>query len=181
MKERQVFRMSASYNVGAKYEIIGRVLKGTSVMAYRIKDRTDNSTSIVEKSIVEQLTLNRQIYNCNAQIYNDIVNMKGVNCKLNKLPKFTMNGEPVPEVEKPKKKAPADLKLIGKVQNGRKISDYIVVALNDTSKKMKVPKDTVIQLAQDGRILNAKIQMNNGVPMLRGAYGVNLAQLTTYN
>lgn len=46
---------------------------------------------------------------------------------------------------------------------------------------MKVPKETVLQLAQEGRILNAKVQMNNGELMLRGNYGVNLSQLTTYH
>ena len=173
--------MAAGYNVGAKYEIIGRIQHGTSVMAYMTRDRVDGSTSIIEKGIVEQLTLNKQIYNCNAQLYGNIVNMKGVNCKLNKLPKYTEQGELVPEEEKPKKKAPADLKLVGKVQTGRTITDYVVVALKDTSKLMKVPKETVLQLAQDGRILNAKVQMNNGEMMLRGKYGVNLAQLTTYH
>lgn len=172
--------MAAGYNVGAKYEIIGRIQHGTSVMAYMIKDRVESSTSIIEKGIVEQLALNKQIYNCNAQLYGNIVNMKGVNCKLNQLPKYTESGDLVPEEEKPKKKAPADLKLIGKVQTGRTITDYIVVALKDTSKKMKVPKETVLQLAQEGRILNAKVQMNNGEMMLRGNYGVNLSQLTTY-
>lgn len=173
--------MAAGYNVGAKYEIVGRIQHGTSVMAYMIKDRVENSTSIIEKGIVEQLALNKQIYNCNAQLYGNIVNMKGVNCKLNQLPKYTENGDLVPEEEKPKKKAPADLKLIGKVQTGRVITDYVVAALKDTSKKMKVPKETVLQLAQEGRILNAKVQMNNGELMLRGNYGVNLSQLTTYH
>ena len=172
--------MAAGYNVGAKYEIIGRIQHGTSVMANMIIDRVESSTSIIEKGIVEQLALNKQIYNCNAQLYGNIVNMKGVNCKLNQLPKYTESGDLVPEEEKPKKKAPADLKLIGKVQTGRTITDYIVVALKDTSKKMKVPKETVLQLAQEGRILNAKVQMNNGEMMLRGNYGVNLSQLTTY-
>lgn len=173
--------MAAGYNVGAKYEIVGRIQHGTSVMAYMVKDRVENSTSIIEKGIVEQLALNKQIYNCNAQLYGNIVNMKGVNCKLNQLPKYTETGDLVPEEEKPKKKAPADLKLIGKVQNGRTITDYVVVALKDTSKKMKVPKETVLQLAQEGRILNAKVQMNNGELMLRGNYEVNLSQLTTYH
>lgn len=173
--------MAAGYNVGAKYEIVGRIQHGTSVMAYMVKDRVENSTSIIEKGIVEQLALNKQIYNCNAQLYGNIVNMKGVNCKLNQLPKYTETGDLVPEEEKPKKKAPADLKLIGKAQTGRTITDYVVVALKDTSKKMKVPKETVLQLAQEGRILNAKVQMNNGELMLRGNYGVNLSQLTTYH
>lgn len=173
--------MSTGYNIGAKYEIVGRILHSTSVISYMVKDRTDGKLNMIEKGIVEQLALNRQIYNCNAQIYGNIVNMKGVGGKLNQLPKYDDEGRLLPEPEKPKPKLPADLKLVGKVQSGRAISDYIVVALKDTSKLMKIPKETVIQLAQDGRILNAKVQMNNGVKMLRGTYGVNLGKLTLYS
>lgn len=172
--------MVTEYNVGARYEIIGRIQNGTTVLSYMINDRTDNSKNMIEKGVVEQLALNKQIYNCTAQVYGNIVNLKGINCKLSKLPKYTEDGNLIPEPEKPKKKAPADLKLVGKIQCGRAISDYVIVALKDTSKKMKVPKETVLQLAQDGRILNAKIQMNNGEMMLRGTYGVNLAKLPTY-
>lgn len=174
--------MAVGYNIGAKYEIVGRVQHGTAVIAYMIKDRTNESLTMTEKGIVEQLVLNKQIYNCTAQIYNNIVNLKGINCKLNSMPKYNDAGELIIEEEiKPKKKVPADLKLVGKVQTGRVITDYVVVALADTSRKMKIPKETVYQLAQDGRILNAKAQMNNGKPMLRGAYGVNLAQLANYH
>lgn len=172
--------MSTGYNIGAKYEIVGRILHGTSVMSYMVKDRATGVNNIIEKGIVEQLALNRQVYNCNAQIYGKIVNMKGVGCKLNQLQKYTENGEAIKEPEKPKPKAPADLKIVGKVQNGRMISDYVIVPLNDTTKLMKIPKDTVIELALEGRILNAKVQKNNGNNVLRGRYGVNLAKLALY-
>lgn len=172
--------MAAGYNLDAKYEIIGRIQSGTSVIAYMVRDMVEDSASIIEKSIVEQLALNKQIYNCNAQLYGNIVNMKGVNCKLNQLPKYNQKGNLISEDKKPKNKVQADLKLIGKVQTGRIITDYIVVAITDMSKKMKVPKETVIELAQEGRIVNARVQMNNGEMMLRGSYGVNLSQLALY-
>lgn len=173
--------MRYAYNFGARYEIIGRVLHGTSVSAYIINDRSTNNKSKIEKGIIEQLALNKQIYNCKGQVYGDIVNLKGIGCKLSELPKYDDDGTLVPEAEKPKKKEPADLKLVGKIHTGRVISDYVVVSLKDPSKqKMRIPKDMVVQLAQDGRILNAKAQMNNGEVILRGAYGVNLAKLAEY-
>lgn len=170
-----------SYNIGAKYEIIGRIQHGTQVIAYKIKNRTDESECLFDKAIVEELALNKQIYNCKAQVYNNLVNLKGINCKLNKLPRYNEDGAPIIEDDyNTKKKVEADLTLIGKVQSGRTVSDYVLAPISDFSKKMKVPKDLVIQLAQDGRIINAKVQMNNGKPILRGTNGVSLAQLALY-
>lgn len=180
MKERQVLSMGASYNIGARYEIIGRITQGTTVVAYMINDRTNNSKSKLEKCIIEQLALNKQIYNCTAQVYENIVNLKGINCKLSKLPKYTEDGKIIEDVDKPKKKVVPDLKIVGKVQSGRSIVAYVIAPLNDSSKLMKLSKDNVLQLAQDGRLSNAKVQMNNGDIMLRGASGFNLSQLVAY-
>ena len=168
------------YNIGAKYEIIGRVSHGTSVVAYMVKDRANGTISKIEKGIIEQLALNKQVYNCQAQIYNDRVNMKGINCKISKLPKYDDNGNPIIIEETTKPKVVADLKLIGKVQSGRAISDYVVISLLEPTKKMKVPKETVLQLALEGRVTNAKVQMNNGDMILRGSTGESLSQLALY-
>jgi hypothetical protein len=173
--------MGMYYNVGARYEIVGRVLQGTTVIAYVLRDKVTGNLGTMEKAVVEQLALNKQIYNCSAQVYSGIVNLKGINCKLSKLPKYDINCNPIVDDVNQKKKIRADLKLVGKVQNGRVISDYMVVYLSDPNKVMKVPRDTVIKLAQEGRIINAKSQMNGSEVMLRGAAGVNLAQLKTYN
>ena len=81
---------------------------------------------------------------------------------------------------KNKKKVAADLKLVGKIPCGRVISDYVVVSVNNPTKLMKIPRDTVIKLAKEGRFVNAKSQMNGDEIMLRGVAGVNLSQLRTY-
>lgn len=173
--------MNTYYNVGAGYEIIGRVLQGTTVIAYILQNKANGTIGTMEKGIVEQLALNKQIYNCTAQIYNGIVNLKGINCKLSKLPKYDMNCNRVEDTSNQKKKLRADLKLVGKVQSGRVISDYIVSSIYEPNKLMKLPRDTVIKLAQEGRLVNAKSQMNGNEAMLRGVAGVNLAQLKTFN
>lgn len=169
-----------NYNIGARYEIIGRVTQGTTVLAYVLRDKTNNSKGVLEKGTVEQLALNKQIYNCTAQIYNNIVNLKGINCKLNQLDKFNMDGSPVREDTKKKKKIVSDLKIVGKVQNGRTVSEYVVIDLNDPDKLMKIPRNLVLELAQDGRFSNATVQMNNSKLMLRGVQGQNLSELKAY-
>lgn len=170
------------YNVGAIYEIIGRVVNKTSVTAYILKDRRNNQTQAIEKSIVEQLALNKQIYNCTGQIYNNIVNLKGINCKLSKLPKYDTHGNKIPECETitPTKKM-GDLKLIGKIQNGRVVKAYVVCAVNDESKQKIISREQILNLARTGRIINAKSQRNGTEILLRGNNGFSLSQLKVYN
>ena len=167
-----------SYNIGARYELVGRVTKGTSVVAYIVKDKVTNKITQMEKGVVEQLALNKQIYNCTAQVYNNLVNLKGINCRLNQLPKYDNYGKKLGEDAK--KQSLADLKLVGRVQCGREIQEYVIIYLDDPDNKMKVPRDMVIKLAQEGRIVNAKSQMNGDSVMLRGTSGYNLAQLEVY-
>ena len=168
-----------SYNIGARYELVGRVTKGTSVVAYIVKDKATNKISQMEKGVVEQLALNKQIYNCNAQIYNNLVNLKGINCRLNQLPKYDNYGQKL-GTDDNKKQASADLKLIGKIQCGREVQEYVVIYVDDPENKMKIPRDMVLRLAQEGRIINAKSQMNGNSIMLRGTSGNNLAHLEVY-
>ena len=169
-----------SYNIGAKYEIVGRVMSGRIVEYYIIKDRVKGSLSPVEKGITEQLALNKQIYNCTGQVYNNIINLRGINCRLSTLPKYTKDCK----IEAPKERKPvisANLKLIGKVQNGREIQEYVVICIDDPTTKMKIPRDVVIKLAHEGRLLNAKSQMNGESLMLRGTEDFNLTSLEVYS
>lgn len=173
--------MQYHLNVGAQYEVIGRIQNGVKVTHYVIKDRTDDTKKKMEKAVVEQLALNKQIYNCQAQIYGDLVNIKGINCKISQLQKYDEELNVIAETEKQrKKKVPKDLRLVGKVQNGKFISDYVIASVNDPDKMVKLPKDTVLQLAQEGRIVNAKVQYNNGVLILRGTEREALSRLTQY-
>jgi hypothetical protein len=168
------------YNICAKYEIIGRIVNGTKVTAYMLEDRIDNSIFSMEKAIVEQLALNKQIYNCRAQVYDNLVNLKGINCKLSKLHKYNANGTLADDEQKRKAKVVADLILIGKIAECRITTDYVVSTINSPDVTMKIPKETVLQLALEGRFKNAKVQMNGNELLLRGKGGTNLNKLTTY-
>lgn len=171
--------MSVNYNIGARYNIIGRIPQGTTVIAYVLKDSITGNITSLEKGVVEQLALNKQIYNCTAQIYGNIVNLKGIQCKLSKLPRYNPDLTPYIKDKQKNRKTPI-IKLVGKVQNGRSISDYVVESLKEPGRLMKVPRDTIIKLAQEGLIINAKAQMNGQDIMLRGANGFNLSQLQLY-
>ena len=52
-----------NYNILAQYEIIGRVPRGTSVIGYMLYNRVTGECTIMTKAVVEQLALNKNIYN----------------------------------------------------------------------------------------------------------------------
>lgn len=173
--------MEYQYNTSSKYEIIGRILDGTVVKFYVFKDRETNSILKIEKAKAEQMALNKEIYNCRAQNYQNIVNMKGINCKISQMQKYNDDLTPVIETEKQlKKKVVKDLKLIGKILSGKQISDYVVININEPNVLLKVSKENVLLLAKEGRVINAKVQYYNGVLMLRGTDVEPLSALKQY-
>lgn len=169
------------YNIGARYTIVGRVTSGTSVIAYIVKDSLNNSAYPIEKGVIEQLALNKQIYNCTAQIYGSIVNLRGIGCKLNQLPRYDSNMQPVSN-KKVSKKIVAEFEIVGKVQKGRTIEAYVIKSLNEPDKPLiKMSRENIMKLAKQGRIINAKCQTNKDEIMLRGAPGYNLTRLKNYD
>lgn len=169
------------YNVGAVYEIIGRVVNGTYVSAYILRDRRNQQIQPINKSIVEQLALNKQIYNCQAQVYDKIVNLKGINCKLSKLPKYDNNGNIIEEKKNDSQaKKKADLQIIGKVLDGRRVKSYVICSIADKSKKITLSRTDTLKLVDSGRVLNAKVQRNAGSIVLRGDNGFSLTDIQVY-
>lgn len=157
-------------NILAQYEIIGRVPNGTSIVGYVIKNRTNGEIQILQKGIVEQLALCKNIYNANAQIYNNVVNLKGINCKLSQLPRYTADGSIICDKETKRYSVEPFLKIVGRVQRQRIICGYIIEYKDREDKiiRKRVDKDKTLELARAGYIINAKAQLNNGELMLRG-------------
>ena len=170
------------YNVGARYAIIGRVTEGTTVISYMVEDSQTGTKYPMDKQIVEQLALNKQIYNCYAQVYNKIVNLKGINCKLNQMPKYDRDGKRVVEDVKVKRQAKADFEIVGKIPNGRTVVAYVLKPLNNPNAQLvKLSRAEVIELAHAGRISNAKCQFSGGTILLRGIHGKSLNDIKVYN
>lgn len=158
------------FNTLAQYEIIGRIPNGTYIVGYVLNNRITGEQTMVQKGVVEQLALNKNIYNANAQIYNNVVNLKGINCKISKLPKYYANGELIKDNEKSNKVSKPFLRIVGRVQSSREICAYIIEYKDKNNKiaRIRVDKDKVINYAKNGYIENAKVQFNGGELMLRG-------------
>lgn len=170
-----------NYNVCAQFEIIGRITDKTCVLGYMIRDRITGETGMREKGIIEQLAINKQIFNAQAQVWENTVNIKGINCKISKMPRYDKTGRLIEEDKKENQRNKPFLNLIGKVQDGRTIIAYIV-EFNKGGElvKAKVSRDDVIKLARDGKIINAKAQSSKGKLMLRNRNGESLDSLAVY-
>lgn len=165
------------YNISAQYEIIGRVLDSKSVIGYVLLSRIDGAKMICTRGTVEQLALDKNIYNATAQIYNNNVLIKGINCKLNQLPNYSTDGVKI--VNKEVKNIPK-IKLIGRIQTSRTTSSYIVEYESaEGVKRRTFTKQEILELARRGLVVNAKAQLNNGELMLRGI-NEDLGSLKTY-
>lgn len=171
-----------NYNILGKYEIIGRVPNGTSIVAYTLMNRLSGKLEIFPKELVEQLALDKQIYNANAQLYNNIVNLRGINCKLSKLPKYNANGTLYEESLTKKKDISPIFRIVGRVQGANTTTKAYILEYRTRSgetTRSKLDRDKVLELARDGYIVNAKAQLNSGRLMLRGI-DEDLAALKTF-
>ena len=166
----RVAELDKNCNILAQYEIIGRVPNGTSIAGYVVRNRMTGEVTMLQKGIVEQLALCKNIYNASAQIYNNIVNLKGIGCKLSQLPKYSATGELIDTNNTKKYQVEPFLKIIGRVQKYREICGYILEYRDREDKiiRKKFTKEKVLELARAGYITNAKAQLNNGELMLRG-------------
>ena len=163
------------YNLDARYKILGRVMRGQTVLAYVVADKNTNARTMIAKGIVEEMALNKQFINCFGQVYGNSINLKGIGCKLNQLPKYNEKGELI-EVEEKHKKRLNDLRLIGKIQQGRNVVAYVLEAVNKTEYpgEFRKNRQETLELARAGRIINAKCQIYDGKLMLRAANGYSL-------
>ena len=167
-----------NYNMSARYRLVGRIMESTSVKAYVIHDRVSDKVYPLEKGVVEQLALNKQIYNCYAQVYNGVVNMKGIGCKLSELPKYGCKQDQLHKSSSKNATHDYIYKITGKIISGRKVLGYVLVNMKDNTSH-HADKNTVIQYALDNKIINAKCQRNNGSVILRASNGFDLYSLPT--
>lgn len=167
-----------NFNVSARYKLIGRIMQSTSVIAYVIHDRVNEKIYPLDKGVVEQLALGKQIYNSYAQVYNGTVYMKGIGCKISELPKYNNKCQLIEKDNSKKVAHEYEYKITGKIIRGRKVLGYVLIGLKDKVSH-KIDKDTVIQYALENKIINAKCQKNNGTMILRANNGYDLCNLPT--
>lgn len=148
----------------SKLKIVGRYMDGTRVVGYYVIDQTGNGGAI-SKEVVERLVIEKRVINCTAQVYKGKVILKGVDYKLSELPSVKINNKSVEM-----------FRIIRRVIKDRVIAGYEMI---DSYGNVKYyTKETVVELASNGRISNARVQRHKDKIILRGV-NCNLAELDT--
>ena len=168
--------VSSYYNIGAPYIMIGRVISGNKVLKYILKEANTDNEVILDKDITEQLALDKKIYNCSAQLYNNIVNLKGIQCKISELPKYDMNGN---KIETKKKDLKNYMKLVARLQDGREVVGYKIVRVSDPESEIYIDRDGLLELAKNGILVNAKVQKDHDRVILRAKNGYKIKDIKT--
>lgn len=163
------------------YQIVGRYMDGKEVTGYHMV-RNDGKTERYTKEQVYFLVGRDQVTNCEGQLYQDKVLLRGKGISLDNLPVVSDKDGSLSRTEgigKIKKGMSAQevltrLSIVSCLVNGRNTVGYTVQNIGGQSKNLS--RDDVYKLAASGKISNAKIQMYNGRPILRGV-GCNITEL----
>lgn len=153
----------------ARYMVIGRYTEGVNILGYMVQDMITGNAGICDRKHVEMMALNKTIENVTAQVYNGKVIMKGLNCKLSELPKYDKNGNLIVAAQK-QPAVTEEIIITDRIGDGKTITGYVVALINNGVKcsEARLSRDKVMELARDGKIANARVQMSNGKPVLRG-------------
>ena len=118
-----------------------------------------------------------QVTNCSGRLYKDQVLLEGVGMELKNLPVQQVDGEMsrtdgLGRIKRGTSAADAmsQIQIVMVIvydENAKEVCGYIVQ--NVGGAKKFVTKEECLRLAQAGRIGNARVNMSNGVPILRSA------------
>lgn len=162
--------------MGAKrveYQIVGRYMDGKEVTGYHLQSLSTGKAGRFTREQIAFLVGRGQITNCTGQLYGDRVLLRGVGCNLDSLPVQQEDGslsrtDQIGHVRKGTSAVDAmtQMMIIGTINQGRNTVGYVV--RNAGGRVAKISRKSVIEYARAGRIGNARVQMNNGVELLRG-------------
>lgn len=164
-----------------QYQIVGRYMDGSEITGYHLHSIDTGKEGKYTKSQVCFLVGRGQITNCTAQLYKDTVLLRGNGMSLEDLPVIREDGElrNADGLGKVRKGTSATdavtmFNIVGTIKSGRNTVGYVIQNAGCGIKKVK--RAQVIQLAQQGKIGNARVQNYNGNLILRGI-NVNLDEL----
>lgn len=158
-----------------KYTIEGRFMDGVKVLGYYLSTSQGRRIAATAEQ-VKMLALNRKITNCTAQRCGDEIRIKGDGVKLSKLP-VVQRGEIQRKADKDTGRVAVQkgkFAMVGRYMDGKNIQAY---KLTDGVSNYKVSRAKVMAMAKAGDIVNARVQMDNGKEILRGAKGQSLREL----
>lgn len=163
------------------YQIVGRYMDGTEVTGYHLQSMDRGKSGRYTREQVAYLVGRDQVTNCSGQIYKDKLLLRGVGISLDDLPVQQENGvlsrtENIGKVRKGVSAADAmtQVMIVKCVIDGKNTLGYIVQNAGGQTKY--VDRATLLEMAREGKIGNARVQDYNGKVLLRGI-DCNLNQL----
>ena len=164
-----------------EYQIVGRYMDGKEVTGYHLQSIDNGKSGRYTKEQVCYLVGRGQVTNCTGQLYQDKVLLRGNGMSLEDLPVQYEDGgsrnmEQLGRVRKgtSAEQAMTQFLIVGAIKSGRNTIGYVIQNAGSGIKKVK--RQQVVELAQAGRIGNARVQNYNGKLLLRGV-GCNLDEL----
>lgn len=153
-----------------QYQIVGRYMKGKEVTGYHLQSLETGKQGKYSKEAVAYLVGRDQITNCKAQIYNNELLLRGEGISLESLPVQYEDG------------SAKNLSGLGHIRRGTEASEAMTqvmvvgickahktyIVSNVAGAKMEINKAQLIDLAQQGKVGNARVQMYQGKTLLRG-------------
>lgn len=170
--------------MGAKrteYQIVGRYMDGKEVTAYHLQSLDTGKAGRYTREQVAYLVGRGQVTNCEGQIYQDKLLLRGKGISLEDLPVQQENGDlsRTDNLGKIRRGTNTNdvltqVMIVGSIVRGRNVLGYVIQ--NAGGGQAKVERDRLIELARAGRVGNARVQMYNGKPILKGV-DCDLSQL----
>ena len=173
--------------MGAKrvqYQIVARQMAGKEVTGYYLQSMETGKQGFYTKEQIAYLVGRDQITNCTGQIYQDKLLLRGTTVSLDDLPIVNANNElrNADGLGRIKRGTSAEeainqLNIVGLVTKGRNTLGYILQ--NSAKATQAVKRETVLIMARDGKIGNARTQMYKGQMILKGI-NVDISALPKY-
>lgn len=156
-----------------EYQIVGRYMDGTEVTGYQLMSMDTGKTAIYNKEQVAFLVGKGQITNCEGQIYQDKFLLRGKGMKISELPVYQKSGaltktDSLGKIRRgtSAEDAMTQVTISAVVTDGRNVVGYVVK--NSAGATKVIDRMQLLTEAKAGRIGNARVQMYNGKPILKG-------------
>ena len=164
-----------------EYQIVGRYMDGSEVTGYHLQSIETGKSGRYSNEQVYYLVGREQVTNCTGQIYQDKVLLRGKGISLNDLPVINEDGnikntDNIGKVRRGTSATDAinQFMIVKLIKQGRNTVGYVIQNAGGGTKK--VNRQQILELAQQGKIGNARVQNYQGKILLRGV-NVNLDEL----
>lgn len=164
-----------------EYQIVGRYMDGPEVTGYHLQSIETGKSGRYSNEQVYYLVGREQVTNCTGQIYQDKVLLRGKGISLNDLPVINEDGnikntDNIGKVRRGTSATDAinQFMIVKIIKQGRNTVGYVIQNAGGGTKK--VNRQQILELAQQGKIGNARVQNYQGKILLRGV-NVNLDEL----